>query len=122
MGTATKLEMQILWLMIVLQVLLVITVTPVAAALIPPALAAVPMGYATTRSEQTVRMMGLRLGRAYTSSVILALAVAASFVVATEDLPIKLQIFRALLADVAILWFGTAVAVHRHRLQTSAGR
>lgn len=115
MGTITKLEMQIFGLMLALQLVLLLTAGPLATALIPPILAAVPMGYATLRSEQTVRMMGLRLPRAYISSIILSVAVAASFVFVGERLPIKLQMLRVLLADVGVLWFATAVAVHLHR-------
>ena len=111
MGTITKLEKQIVGAMLGLQLVLLLTVSPLIAALVPPALAAVPLGYAALGSEQTVRMMRPKLRRAYASVSVLGVAVAAFFLVGGNDLPFKLQVVRALLADAAIVWLATAIAV-----------
>ena len=114
MGRMTKLEKQILGIMFAVQVLLMLTSDAIVAALVPPLLAAVPFGYATLGSEQTIRMMTPKLRRAYIGIAILSLAVAAFFAFASHDLSLKLQIARALLADRAILWLAATAAIHVH--------
>ena len=114
MGSMTKLEKQILGTMFAVQLLLMLTSDAIVAALVPPLLAAVPFGYATLGSEQTIRMMAPKLRRAYIGIAILSLAVAAFFAFAIHDLPLKLQIARALLADMAILWLAATAAIHVH--------
>jgi len=114
MGNMTKLEKQILGAMLALQLVLMLASKGLIAALLPPLLAAVPAGYATLRSQQTIRMMAPKLRRAYVGIFVLFLAVGASFIFASEDLSFKLRFLRALLADVAILWLAAIVAVHLH--------
>jgi hypothetical protein len=112
----TKPEKLIWGAMLAIQAVLLLTIDPVVASIAPALLAAVPLAYAAARSDQTVRMMKPRLRRAYVSISVLAVAVAASFLLVDSVLSFKLLVVRALFTDVLVIWLAVALLIsHKTR-------
>lgn len=109
MKGTTRFANWIIAVMLATQLVMMVTTSALVAALVPPVLAAVPMGFAI--SEQSMRTMKPRLNRAYIGITALSLAVLAFFYFG-KAIPFRLQEIRALITDLVILWFAAVVALH----------
>lgn len=116
----SRTENRLLIVTVVIQLVLLLTVAPAMAILLPPLIAAIPIALVTMRSEQTVKMIARRIRRSYISLAVFVVGSVALFIFIDPTPSFKLHVIQALLVDCAVIWLASIVAVQVQTLRQRA--